>query len=89
MHPQFSELTPRWFKRAFVYTGSIEDFRYRFATDRDAQCIHAAVYTMYCYEAANDVQEQDFSWDESGVEQLKMWLQSKLEGFEASCQLPE
>ena len=23
MHPQFSELTPRWFKRAFVYTGSI------------------------------------------------------------------
>ena len=31
MHPQFSELNPRWFKRAFVYTGSIGDFRYRFA----------------------------------------------------------
>ena len=30
MHPQFAELTPRWFKRAFVYTGSIGDFRYRF-----------------------------------------------------------
>ena len=21
MHPQFTELTPRWFKRAFIYTG--------------------------------------------------------------------
>ena len=23
MHPQFAELTPRWFKRAFVYTGKM------------------------------------------------------------------
>ena len=28
MHPNFSQLTPRWFKRAFVYTGNIDDFRY-------------------------------------------------------------
>ena len=28
MHPQFAELTPRWFKRAFVYTGSIGEFRF-------------------------------------------------------------
>ena len=35
MHPQFSELTPRWFKRAFVYTGSIGDFRYRFELPRN------------------------------------------------------
>ena len=48
MHPQFSELTPRWFKRAFVYTGSIGDFRYRFAMDKDAGVLHTAVYTVYC-----------------------------------------
>ena len=36
MHPQFAALTPRWFKRAFVYTGSIGEFRYRFATDKVA-----------------------------------------------------
>ena len=66
MHPQFSELTPRWFKRAFVYTGSIGDFRYRFAMDKDAGVLHTAVYTVYCFEAANDVQQQDFSWDDQG-----------------------
>ena len=35
MHPQFAELTPTWFNRAFVYTGSIGEFRYRFAGDKD------------------------------------------------------
>lgn len=57
---------PRWFKRAFVYTGSIGDFRYRFAMDKDAGVLHTAVYTVYCFEAANDVQQQDFPWDDQG-----------------------
>ncbi len=81
MHPQFSELTPRWFKRAFVYTGSIGDFRYRFATDKAQQLLHAAVYTVYCFEAATDVQQRDFPWDEAGVAQLKQWLQEHYERF--------
>ena len=67
MHPYFEILTPRWFKRAFVYTGSIGEFRYRFANDRENSLIHAAVYTHFCYECAKDVQERDFSWDETGV----------------------
>lgn len=83
MHPQFEVLTPQWFKRAFVYTGSIGDFRYRFATDKDHNLLHAAVYSVYCYEVATDVKEQDFSWDESGVEQLKAWLQNEYEAFGA------
>ena len=70
MHPNFEVLTPRWFKRAFVYTGSIGEFRYRFANDKENNLIHAAVYTHFCYEMAKDVQEQDFPWDEEGVEQL-------------------
>lgn len=81
MHPQFSQLTPRWFNRAFVYTGSIGDFRYRFATDKENKQLHAAIYTVYCYEAANDVQVRDFSWDDDGVNELKQWLQSSYEAF--------
>ena len=47
MHPNFSQLTPRWFKRAFVYTGNIDDFRYRFEMDKDNGLLHTAVYTVY------------------------------------------
>ena len=74
MHPNFSQLTPRWFKRATVYTGNIGDFRYRFEMDKDNGLLHTAVYTVYCFEVAKDVQRQDFSWDDQGVEQLKTWL---------------
>lgn len=81
MHPDFAQLTPQWFKRAFVYTGSIGDFRYRYRNDAEAGLLHAAVYSVYCYEVATDVVEQDFSWDESGVEQLKQWLQTQYEQF--------
>ena len=81
MHPQFQELTPKWFNRANVYTGSIGAFRYRFATDREQTLLHAAVYTVYCYEAAKDVQQQDFPWDEDGVAALKAWLQEKYEAY--------
>ena len=49
MHPQFAELTPRWFKRAFVYTGSIGDFRYRFDMGKEKGILHTAVYSVYCY----------------------------------------
>lgn len=80
MHPQFTVLTPRWFKRAFVYTGSIGDFRYRFAHS-DQETLHAAVYTVYCYEVAKDVVEQDFPWTDEGVEALKNWLQGQYEAF--------
>ena len=82
MHPQFSQLTPQWFKRAFVYTGSIGDFRYRFAHDKkDNTTLHAAVYTVWCYEAATDVAERDFPWDEDGVKALQQWLQESYEAF--------
>ena len=68
MHPQFTELTPRWFKRAFIYTGSIGEFRYRFNNDAKENVIHAAVYSKLCYELAADVAEQDFPWDDGGAE---------------------
>jgi hypothetical protein len=80
MHPQFAELTPRWFHRAFVYTGSIGDFRYRFAHD-DNTTLHAAVYSRVCYEAAGDVHQRDFPWNDEGVEALKRWLQTQYDAF--------
>ncbi len=81
MHPQFSELTPRWFDRAYIYTGSIGEFRYRFAGDKDAGVLHASVYSSVCYELACDKEAQDFPWDEPGVEALKNWLQGKYEAY--------
>lgn len=83
MHPYFEELTPQWFKRAFVYTGSIGEFRYRFANDAENNQIHAAVYSHFCYEAAQDVQKKDFTWNETGISQLKQWLQDALDAFAA------
>ena len=35
----------------------------------------------YCFEAANDVQQQDFPWDDQGVEQLKAWLQERYDHY--------
>lgn len=44
---------------------------------------HTAVYSVYCYEVAQDRQERDFPWDEAGVEELKQWLQAKYDQFSA------
>ena len=81
MHPQFEQLTPHWFERAFVYTGSIGDFRYRYAMDKENNQLHVAIYTVYCYEVANDVEHRDFDWTDEGVEELKQWLQASYEAF--------
>lgn len=81
MHPQFESLTPQWFKRANVYTGSIGDFRYRFATDKKENTLRASVYSIYCYEVATDVVEETFPWDEEGVKALQQWVQAKYEAF--------
>ena len=81
MHPQFAEMTPTWFQRAFVYTGPIAEFRYRFAGDREGGVLHTAVYSNVCYELAQDREEQDFPWNEDGVEALKSWLQEKYEAY--------
>ena len=88
MHPQFSELTVTWFRRAYIYTGSIGEFRYRFSCDEKEHLIHAAVYSSVCYELAQDRAEQDFAWDEPGVAQLKDWLQAHYEQNIANAKSP-
>lgn len=82
MHPNFAILTPRWFDRAFNYTGNIGDFRYRFVMDADGAQVHAAVYSVYCYERARDREERDFPRTDEGVAQLRDWLQEKLDAFD-------
>ena len=81
MHEQFAPLTVQWFKRAFVYTGSIGDFRYRYATDKDNGLLHVATYSKVCYEVADYVTEQDFPWTEEGVKALQTWMQQQYENF--------
>lgn len=84
MHPYFEVLTPRWFKRAFVYTGSIGEFRYRFANDKENNLIHAAVYTHFAMRRQGCAGKWIFR-DDEGVEQLKAWLQEKLEENSSQC----
>ena len=43
--------------------------------------IHVAAYSVYCYEVAQDVTEQDFPWTDEGVEALKSWIQAQYEAF--------
>ena len=89
MHPQFAQLTNQWFMRAFNYTGSIGEFRYRYLMEKDHSVIHTAVYTRLCYEAATDVVERDFAWTDEGVEALKAWMQQALDTFTATGKMPE
>ena len=88
MHPQFAQLTDHWFMRAFNYTGSIDEFRYRYLMEKDHSVIHAAVYSRFCYEAATDVVERDFPWNDEGVAQLKEWMQHALDTFTATGKMP-
>lgn len=87
----FSQLTPGWFHRAYVYTGSVgpfqNDFRFRLAHDGE-ETIHAASYSRVCYELAEDRQERDFPWNDEGVGELKQWLQSQYEAYAAAHGLP-
>jgi hypothetical protein len=84
MHDFLEQLTPNWFQRAFVYTGSFGEFRFRFARDAEARLIRAAVYSGGCYEVAQNRQEREFSWDEEGVAALKEWLSDRYEAFSAA-----
>jgi hypothetical protein len=79
----FARMTPDWFNRAYVYTGSAGP-RFRFRTEEvkgeDGNLtLRAAVYSDVCYEKAQDVEQRDFSWDEQGVEALRRWLQERYE----------
>jgi hypothetical protein len=83
----FEEMTPSWFNRATFYTGSVhQDFRFRYEQDPDKEhpLLHAATYSKVCYELADDVERQDFSWDEAGVDALKQWYQSQYERYTAA-----
>ena len=89
MHPQFAQLTNQWFMRAFNYTGSIGEFRYRYLMEKDHSTIHTAVYSRFCYQAATDVVERDFPWTDEGVEALKVWMQQAYDTFTATGKMPE
>ena len=89
MHPQFAQLTNQWFMRAFNYTGSIGEFRYRYLMEKDHSTIHTAVYSRFCYQAATDVVERDFPWTDEGVEALKAWMQQAYDTFTATGKMPE
>ena len=89
----FAQMTPAWFHRAYVYTGSVGQlFRFRCEQGKTAEgdpILHAATYSRVCYELADDVEKRDFPWNEDGVEALKQWFQDQYERFVAKHAPPE
>lgn len=81
----FACITPNWLNRAYLFNGSIgkpfHDFRYRLEQDAKEKTVRASTYADVCYEAAEDVRTETFSWDDEGVEKLKNWLQQQYEDY--------
>ena len=78
----FDHLNVAFFTKAAIYPGSIGTFRYRF--QREGWTDGKGVLTVWVYEntsfeLAKDVESQTFPWTEEGVEQIKVWLEQKLE----------
>ena len=85
MEKCFEELTVQSINRAFLFNGSLgrpfHDFRYRLEQNGKEPIVHAATYSKICYEKAEDVEKQDFDWNEEGIAKLREWLQSQYEKF--------
>ena len=78
----FDHLNVAFFTKAAIYPGSIGTFRYRFQREgwTDGKGILTVwVYENTSFELAKDVESQTFPWTEEGVEQIKVWLEQKLE----------
>ena len=75
-------------EQASVYTGSIGDFRYRFAQTNNASSILASVYTKWCYEVAKDVREKEYPWDDAGIAEMRNWLQQLYDIYTRTGALP-
>ncbi len=72
----FDFLTPHWLGRAHTYHGEMGKLRYRFRMDAKEKTVEASVYTKVCFEAANDVVTETFTWNEEGVNAMRIWMQS-------------
>lgn len=72
----FDFLTPHWLNRAHVYHGEQGALRYRFRMDAKEKTVEASVYTKVCFEKADDVVTETFSWDEAGITALREWMQA-------------
>ena len=85
MHQYFEKISVQSINKAYVFNGSIglvgHDFRYRLEQDGKERIIHAATYSKLCYEKADDIEKQDFTWDEAGVASMRDWLRSQYERF--------
>ena len=78
----FDHLNVAFFTKASIYPGSIGTFRYRFQREgwTDGKgTLTVWVYENTSFELAKDVESQTFPWTDEGVEQVKAWLEQKLE----------
>lgn len=85
VHPYFEKLSPHELGKSTILTGSIgpafSDFRYRIKPDAKEGKVYAATYSVMSYEKAKDVEEREYSFDDAGVDELKLWLEEQYEKF--------
>ena len=82
MEDPFAFLTLNFLKKSEIFPGSLGTFRYRFQREgwTDGKgTLTVWVYENTSFELAKDVESQTFPWTEEGVEQVKAWLEQKLE----------
>lgn len=64
-----------------IYTDSRRDFRWRFCPIMDRKVLVASVYTILCYECADDVEDREFPLTEEGFGESKKWIQEKFSEY--------
>ena len=81
MNGHFDFLNMSFFTKASIYPGSLGTFRYRFQRTGwiGDGSLQAWVYENTSFELAENVETETFPWTEEGVEQLRAWLERKLE----------
>ncbi|MBQ9493879.1 MAG: hypothetical protein IJR54_09150 [Oscillibacter sp.] len=83
MKPDFDFLSVSFFTKAEIYPGSIGSFRYRFQRfswpGKEDAHIQAWVYENICFEQARNIETKNFAWTPEGVQELRAWLETKLQ----------
>lgn len=81
MNGHFDFLNMSFFTKASIYPGSLGTFRYRFQRTGwiGDGSLQAWVYENTSFELAENVETETFPWTGEGVEQLRAWLERKLE----------
>ncbi len=68
-------------QNGMIFTGSKSNFRYRIKPDIPNKKFLVSIYTIYCYECAKDIVDNEFELSQNGYEQLREWLDNSYKEY--------